>query len=94
MRWYINEWWVVTGATLSSGDSTEIQEVLDERDIPKRLMLSLSLLKKEYEQSKLQQKIGEILISINLANINSKQYNATYIHTWISVLYCMYSGVL
>ena len=58
----IKEWWVVTGATLSSGDSTEIQEVLDERDIPKRLMLSLSLLKKEYEQSKLQQKIGEILI--------------------------------
>ena len=53
---------MVTGATLSSGDSTEIQEVLDERDIPKRLMLSLSLLKKEYEQSKLQQKIGEILI--------------------------------
>lgn len=47
------------GAALSSGDSSELQEVLGERDIPKRLMLSLSLLKKEYELSKLQQKIGK-----------------------------------
>lgn len=51
------------GAALSSGDSDEIQEVLDERDIPKRLMLSLSLLKKEYELSKLQQKIGTLFIT-------------------------------
>ena len=47
------------GAALSSGDSNELQEVLEERDIPDRLMLSLSLLKKEYELSKLQQKIGK-----------------------------------
>ncbi|XP_067947023.1 lon protease homolog, mitochondrial-like [Watersipora subatra] len=47
------------GAALSSGDSPELQEVLEERDIPNRLMLSLSLLKKEYELSKLQQKIGK-----------------------------------
>ena len=33
--------------------------MLEERDIPKRLLLSLSLLKKEYELSKLQQKIGK-----------------------------------
>ena len=33
--------------------------VLEERDIPTRLMLSLNLLKKEYELSKLQQKIGK-----------------------------------
>lgn len=33
--------------------------MLEERDIPDRLMLSLSLLKKEYELSKLQQKIGK-----------------------------------
>lgn len=43
---------------MSSADSAELQEVLEERDIPKRLMLSLSLLKKEFELSKLQQKIG------------------------------------
>jgi len=48
-----------TGAALSSGDSKELQAVLEERDIPDRLMLSLSLLKKEYELSKLQQKIGK-----------------------------------
>lgn len=54
---------MLLGAALSSGDSDEIQEVLDERDIPKRLMLSLSLLKKEYELSKLQQKIGQLPIS-------------------------------
>ena len=49
----------ILGAALSSGDSPELQEVLEERDIPKRLLLSLSLLKKEYELSKLQQKIGK-----------------------------------
>lgn len=46
------------GAALTAADSKELQEVLEEMDIPKRLMLSLSLLKKEYELSKLQQKIG------------------------------------
>ncbi|CAG9818226.1 unnamed protein product [Phaedon cochleariae] len=46
------------GAALTAAESKELQEVLEEMDIPKRLMLSLSLLKKEYELSKLQQKIG------------------------------------
>ncbi|KAK4880984.1 hypothetical protein RN001_004303 [Aquatica leii] len=46
------------GAALTAAEGRELQEVLEELDIPKRLMLSLSLLKKEYELSKLQQKIG------------------------------------
>ncbi|KAG5871331.1 hypothetical protein JTB14_034354 [Gonioctena quinquepunctata] len=46
------------GAALTAAESKELQEVLEEMDISKRLMLSLSLLKKEYELSKLQQKIG------------------------------------
>lgn len=46
------------GAALTAAEGHELQEVLEELDIPKRLMLSLSLLKKEYELSKLQQKIG------------------------------------
>nr|XP_008201104.1 PREDICTED: lon protease homolog, mitochondrial isoform X1 [Tribolium castaneum] len=47
------------GAALTAAEAKELQEVLEEMDIPKRLMLSLSLLKKEYELSKLQQKIGK-----------------------------------
>ncbi|CAK9296857.1 unnamed protein product [Gordionus sp. m RMFG-2023] len=47
------------GATLTSADSLELQKVLEEQSVPKRLMLSLSLLKKEYELSKLQHKIGK-----------------------------------
>ncbi|XP_059621986.1 lon protease homolog, mitochondrial isoform X1 [Phlebotomus argentipes] len=46
------------GASLSAADSPELQAILEEMDIPKRLLLSLSLLKKELELSKLQQKIG------------------------------------
>ncbi|XP_025829342.1 lon protease homolog, mitochondrial-like [Agrilus planipennis] len=46
------------GAALTAAEPHELQEVLEELDIPKRLMLTLSLLKKEYELSKLQQKIG------------------------------------
>lgn len=46
------------GAALTAAEGRELQEVLEELDIPKRLLLSLSLLKKEYELSKLQQKIG------------------------------------
>ncbi|XP_012261810.2 lon protease homolog, mitochondrial isoform X2 [Athalia rosae] len=46
------------GAALTGADAQELQQVLEEVDIPKRLMLSLALLKKEYELSKLQQKIG------------------------------------
>uniref|UniRef100_A0A182PSC1 Lon protease homolog, mitochondrial n=1 Tax=Anopheles epiroticus TaxID=199890 RepID=A0A182PSC1_9DIPT len=46
------------GASLSAAEPAELQEILEELDIPKRLMLSLSLLKKELELSKLQAKIG------------------------------------
>ncbi|XP_059062035.1 lon protease homolog, mitochondrial-like [Achroia grisella] len=47
------------GAALTGADTAELQAILEEMDIPKRLMMSLSLLKKEYELSKLQQKIGK-----------------------------------
>ncbi|XP_046395848.1 lon protease homolog, mitochondrial isoform X2 [Ischnura elegans] len=47
------------GAALTGAEPAELQAVLEEVDIPKRLMLSLSLLKKELELSKLQQKIGK-----------------------------------
>ncbi|XP_075979278.1 lon protease homolog, mitochondrial isoform X2 [Anticarsia gemmatalis] len=47
------------GAALTGAEPAELQAVLEEMDIPKRLMMSLSLLKKEYELSKLQQKIGK-----------------------------------
>ncbi|KAL6258766.1 hypothetical protein P5V15_010714 [Pogonomyrmex californicus] len=46
------------GAALTGADPQELQQVLEEMDILKRLRLSLALLKKEYELSKLQQKIG------------------------------------
>ncbi|OXU27284.1 hypothetical protein TSAR_008538 [Trichomalopsis sarcophagae] len=46
------------GAALTGADAQELQAVLEEMDITKRLRLSLALLKKEYELSKLQQKIG------------------------------------
>ncbi|KAK9506461.1 hypothetical protein O3M35_008398 [Rhynocoris fuscipes] len=46
------------GAALTGAEPAELQAVMEEMDIPKRLMLSLSLLKKELELSKLQQKIG------------------------------------
>ncbi|GBP52819.1 Lon protease homolog, mitochondrial [Eumeta japonica] len=47
------------GAALTGADPQELQAVLEEMNIPKRLLMSLSLLKKEYELSKLQQKIGK-----------------------------------
>ncbi|XP_047996274.1 lon protease homolog, mitochondrial isoform X3 [Leguminivora glycinivorella] len=47
------------GASLTGAEPAELQAILEEMDIPKRLMMSLSLLKKEYELSKLQQKIGK-----------------------------------
>ncbi|XP_064620790.1 lon protease homolog, mitochondrial-like isoform X2 [Lineus longissimus] len=47
------------GAALTGSESKDLQEALEETNIPKRLMLALSLLKKEYELSKLQQKIGK-----------------------------------
>ncbi|XP_063776157.1 lon protease homolog, mitochondrial [Pseudophryne corroboree] len=46
------------GAALTGADSQELQDVLEETNIPKRLYKSLSLLKKEYELSKLQQRLG------------------------------------
>ncbi|XP_022231163.2 lon protease homolog, mitochondrial isoform X2 [Drosophila obscura] len=46
------------GASLSAGDPEELQNILEESDIPKRLQLSLTLLKKELELSTLQAKIG------------------------------------
>lgn len=47
------------GAALTGSEPADLQAILEEMDIPKRLMMSLSLLKKEYELSKLQQKIGK-----------------------------------
>ncbi|KAG8454812.1 hypothetical protein GDO86_001144 [Hymenochirus boettgeri] len=46
------------GAALTGAESGELQDVLEETNIPKRLYKSLSLLKKEYELSKLQQRLG------------------------------------
>ena len=47
------------GAALTGGETSDLMAVLEAQDIPTRLMLSLKLLKKEYELSKLQQKIGK-----------------------------------
>lgn len=46
------------GASLSAAEPEELQKIMEELDIPKRLLLALGLLKKELELSKLQQKIG------------------------------------
>jgi len=46
------------GAALTGGETADLMAVIEEKDVPSRLMLSLKLLKKEYELSKLQQKIG------------------------------------
>ncbi|XP_047443481.1 lon protease homolog, mitochondrial [Mugil cephalus] len=46
------------GAALTGAESHELQDVLEEMNIPKRLYKALSLLKKEYELSKLQQRLG------------------------------------
>merc|ERR1719481_2530600 len=47
------------GAALTGGETEELMQVIEEEEIPTRLMLALKLLKKEYELSKLQQKIGK-----------------------------------
>ncbi|XP_055351154.1 lon protease homolog, mitochondrial-like [Paramacrobiotus metropolitanus] len=47
------------GAALTAGEAAELQAVLEEPDIARRLELVLGLLKKEYELSKLQHKIGK-----------------------------------
>ncbi|KAM8764721.1 lon protease homolog, mitochondrial [Rhynchonycteris naso] len=46
------------GAALTGAESHELQGVLEETSIPKRLYKALSLLKKEFELSKLQQRLG------------------------------------
>ncbi|XP_051827758.1 lon protease homolog, mitochondrial [Antechinus flavipes] len=46
------------GAALTGAESQELQDVLEETNIPKRLYKALSLLKKEFELSKLQQRLG------------------------------------
>uniref|UniRef100_A0A8C5CCH1 Lon protease homolog, mitochondrial n=2 Tax=Gadus morhua TaxID=8049 RepID=A0A8C5CCH1_GADMO len=46
------------GAALTGAESSELQDILEETNIPKRLYKALSLLKKEYELSKLQQRLG------------------------------------
>ncbi|KAH0625719.1 hypothetical protein JD844_033922, partial [Phrynosoma platyrhinos] len=46
------------GAALTGAESHELQDILEETNIPKRLYKALSLLKKEYELSKLQQRLG------------------------------------
>ena len=47
------------GAALTAAEPGELQDILEETNIPRRLYKSLSLLKKEFELSKLQQKIGK-----------------------------------
>ncbi|XP_058257300.1 lon protease homolog, mitochondrial [Hemibagrus wyckioides] len=47
------------GAALTGAESHELQDILEETNIPKRLYKALSLLKKEYELSKLQQRLGK-----------------------------------
>ena len=47
------------GAALTSAEAKELQAVLEEENIPERLMLVLNMLKKEYQMSMLQQKIGK-----------------------------------
>lgn len=47
------------GASLTGAESKELQEVLEERNVPRRLYLALSMLKKELELGRLQQKIGK-----------------------------------
>ncbi|RXM92134.1 Lon protease-like, mitochondrial [Acipenser ruthenus] len=49
------------GAALTGAESHELQDVLEETNIPKRLYKALSLLKKEFELSKLQQRLGREL---------------------------------
>ncbi|CAF1265415.1 unnamed protein product [Rotaria magnacalcarata] len=47
------------GAALTSAEGEEQQAIMEEMNIPNRLMLTLNLLKKELEMSRLQQKIGK-----------------------------------
>ncbi|CAL4073928.1 unnamed protein product, partial [Meganyctiphanes norvegica] len=49
-------------ASLTSANPEELQQVLNETKIPARLMLALSLLKKEFELSKLQASIAKRIV--------------------------------
>ncbi|KAL5482071.1 hypothetical protein EMCRGX_G022352 [Ephydatia muelleri] len=56
------------GAALTSGESQQLQAVLESTKIPERLMLSLELLKKELVVAALQQKLGkEVEAKVNKA---------------------------
>ena len=49
----------LVGAALTSADPAQLQAVLEETNIPQRLMLTLELLKKELAICMLQQKLGK-----------------------------------
>lgn len=56
------------GAALTSGESQQLQAVLESTKIPERLMLTLELLKKELVVAALQQKLGkEVEAKVNKA---------------------------
>jgi len=61
------------GAGLTTADGPELQKVLEERDIPKRLHLTLEMLKKEYEMVKLQKKLRQE-VDDKVNKIQSKFY--------------------
>ena len=48
-----------TGASLTSAETTQLQEVFEETKIPVRLRLTLELLKKELAVCQLQQQLGK-----------------------------------
>ena len=61
------------GAALTSADASQLQAVLEEVEIPKRLMLTLELLKKELAIIMLQQRLGkEVIFHNNLTAVDLK----------------------
>ena len=61
------------GAALTGAEAHELQAVLEEQRIPERLLLVLNLLKKEYQMSMLQQKIGQ---EVSLAGTDVARYSS------------------
>ena len=53
-----------TGASLTSAETTQLQEVFEETKIPVRLRLTLELLKKELAVCQLQQQLGKEVSAI------------------------------